>query len=81
MEQDKYSQMELNQVAMCAHQGEVAAIEYIVNWFGGFIKKKAKSYFLLGAESEDLMQEGMIGLIKAIRYYYPEKNASLTTLA
>ena len=81
MEQDKYSQMELNQVAMCAHQGEVAAIEYIVNWFGGFIKKKAKSYFLLGAESEDLMQEGMIGLIKAIRDYSPDKNASFKTFA
>ncbi len=81
MEQDKYSQMELNQVALCAHQGEVAAIEYIVNWFGGFIKKKAKSYFLLGAESEDLMQEGMIGLIKAIRDYSPDKNASFKTFA
>ena len=81
MEQDRYSQMELNEVALCAGRGEVAAIEHIVNRFGGFIKRKAKSYFLLGAESEDLVQEGMIGLIKAIRDYDKSKNASFKTFA
>ncbi len=76
-----FDSMELNAVANAAASGNVYAIEYIVNKFRSSIKIKAKSYHISGADSDDLIQEGMIGLIKAIRDYSPDKNASFKTFA
>ena len=76
-----FDSMELNDVANAAASGNVYAIEYIVNKFRSSIKIKAKSYHISGADSDDLIQEGMIGLIKAIRDYSPDKNASFKTFA
>ncbi len=76
-----FSKVELNETAKLAADGNVEAIEYIVNSFGGVIKAKAKSYHINGIESEDLVQEGMIGLIKAIRTYSDDRNASFRTFA
>lgn len=73
--------MDLNDVAVLAASGNVYAIEYIVNKFRDNIKSKAKLYYISGADSDDLIQEGMIGLIKAIRDYSPEKDTSFKTFA
>lgn len=81
MENENFDSMPLNDVAIIAANGNVNAIEYIVNSFKGIIKQKAKSFFVSGADSDDLVQEGMIGLLKAIRDYSPDKNASFKTFA
>lgn len=73
--------MELDDVAQLAASGNVYAIEYIVNKLKDNIKNKAKLYYIAGADNDDLIQEGMIGLIKAIRDYSPEKNTSFKTFA
>ncbi|MBE5817091.1 MAG: RNA polymerase sporulation sigma factor SigH [Clostridiales bacterium] len=80
-EYKQYVSLSLEDVAVIAQNGDVTAIEYIVSRFGAYISGLARSYFLQGAENEDLYQEGMIGLIKAIRDFSPEKNASFKTFA
>lgn len=57
-----------------ARQGDCYAIEYIFERYRRFVYSKAKDYFLVGADKEDLIQEGMIGLHKAIRDFDREKN-------
>ena len=54
-------------IVMDAKNGDVRAQEYIISKYESFVKSKAKSYFLIGADKEDIYQEGMIGLYKAIR--------------
>lgn len=58
-----------------------AAIDFIVNKYKNFVRAKARSYFLMGADYEDIIQEGMIGLYKAIRDFRPEKQASFRGFA
>jgi RNA polymerase sigma-H factor len=64
-----------------AKNGNSRAQEYIISKFQGFVKTKAKSYFLIGADKEDIYQEGMIGLYKAIRDFNPDKLSSFRAFA
>lgn len=64
-----------------AKKGDKRAQEYIINKYQNFVKAKAKSYFLIGADKEDIYQEGMIGLYKAIRDFKPDKLASFKAFA
>ncbi|MDD4569700.1 MAG: RNA polymerase sporulation sigma factor SigH [Tepidanaerobacteraceae bacterium] len=57
------------------------ALEYLINKYKNFVKSKARSYFLIGADREDIIQEGMIGLYKAIRDFNPEKLSSFRAFA
>ena len=50
-----------------AREGSSEALEYIINKYKNFVRAKARTYFLIGADREDIIQEGMIGLFKAIR--------------
>ncbi|KEI05048.1 RNA polymerase sporulation sigma factor SigH [Clostridium botulinum] len=68
-------------IALEAKQGSVEAQEYLINKYKNFVKAKAKSYFLIGADKEDIYQEGMIGLYKAIRDFKPDKLASFKAFA
>ncbi len=52
-----------------------------MNKYKNFVRAKARSYFLIGADREDLVQEGMIGLYKAIRDYRTEKQTSFRAFA
>lgn len=61
--------------------GDPEALEHIINKYKNFVKAKARSYFLIGADREDIIQEGMIGLYKAIRDFNPEKLASFRAFA
>jgi len=61
--------------------GEEKIIDYIMNKYKNLVRGKAKSMFLVGADQEDLIQEGMIGLFKAIRNYDSKKEASFYTFA
>ncbi|WP_346889036.1 RNA polymerase sporulation sigma factor SigH [Clostridium sp. UBA1056] len=67
-------------VAM-AKSGDDRALEYILCKYQNFVKAKAKSYFLIGADKEDIYQEGMIGLFKAIRDFKDDKLASFKVFA
>ena len=57
------------------------ALEYLLHKYKNFVRAKARSYFLIGADKEDIVQEGMIGLYKAVRDYDAEKKASFRAFA
>ncbi|WP_413064208.1 RNA polymerase sporulation sigma factor SigH [Siminovitchia sp. 179-K 8D1 HS] len=63
------------------HKGEGEALDYLIKKYRDFVRAKARSYFLIGADSEDIIQEGMIGLYKAIRDYREEKLTSFKAFA
>ena len=62
-------------------QGESRITEYIMDKYKNLVRKKAKSMYILGADSDDLIQEGMIGLFKAVRDYDAGRDASFYTFA
>lgn len=64
-----------------ARNGDSAAQEVIIKKYKNFVRAKARSYFLIGADREDIIQEGMIGLFKAIRDYKPDKISSFKAFA
>lgn len=61
--------------------GDQEALEYLINKYKNFVRAKARSYFLIGADHEDIVQEGMIGLYKAIRDFRGDKLASFKAFA
>lgn len=63
------------------HQGDSEALDYLIQKFRNFVRAKARSYFLIGADKEDIVQEGMIGLYKAIRDYKGDKLSSFKAFA
>lgn len=64
-----------------AKKGNSRAQEYLISKYENFVKAKAKSYFLIGADKEDIYQEGMIGLYKAIRDFKSDKLTSFKAFA
>lgn len=64
-----------------AQEGNQEAIEYLFEKYKNFVRAKARSYFLIGADKEDIIQEGMIGLFKAIRDYKLDKLTSFRAFA
>lgn len=63
------------------HAGEEGILNYLVEKYKGMVRKKARTMFLIGGETDDLIQEGMIGLFRAICDYSPQKDASFQTFA
>ena len=61
--------------------GDETACEQLLNRYKNLVKKKAKAMYLAGGDSDDLIQEGMIGLYKAVRDFDNDKNASFSTFA
>ena len=83
-QRDMYSAFEMMQdeeVVDIARAGSVLAQEYLINKYRSFVRAKARSYFLIGADREDIIQEGMIGLYKAIRDFRCDKLASFKAFA
>ncbi len=66
---------------MLAKEGDLFAQEKIIQKYKRFVHSKTKTYFLIGADKEDIVQEGMIGLYKAIRDYDQEKKVSFRVFA
>ena len=64
-----------------AQEADGAALEHLLNKYKNFVRTKARSYFLIGADHEDIVQEGMIGLYKAIRDYRRDKLKSFRAFA
>ncbi len=77
----KYLNMSDEQLVQLRHEGDDTAEEYLLIKYKNFVRSKARSYFLIGADHEDIVQEGMIGLYKAIRDYNPEKLSSFHAFA
>ncbi len=77
----EYGAVPEEEVVIFAKNGDRAAVEYLVQKYMGYIRTRTKSYFLIGADREDVVQEGMIGLYKAIRDFDAGKNASFKTFA
>ena len=69
------------QVVERAQQGDSVAIEFLLSKYKNFVRSKARSYFLIGADHEDIVQEGMIGLFKAVRDYQAERLSSFRAFA
>ena len=69
------------EIAHLAKEGNDRATEYIINKYMDFVRLKFKSYFLAGADRDDVLQEGMIGLYKAIRDFDKDKNVMFKTFA
>lgn len=68
-------------LAMRSQDGDLFAEEILMRRYGSLVNKKAKAYFMVGGEQEDVIQEGMIGLLKAIRRFNPDKNTSFSAFA
>ncbi len=68
-------------IVMEAKGGDIVALEFLINKYKNFVKAKARSYFLIGADREDIIQEGMIGLYKAIRDFRGDKLSSFRAFA
>lgn len=69
------------EVVEFARNGDNIALEYLINKYKNFVRAKARSYFLIGADREDIIQEGMIGLYKAIRDFRTDKLSSFRAFA
>lgn len=68
-------------LARLAQEGDNSALEYLINTYKNIVRLRARKFFLIGGDYEDLIQEGTIGLFKAIRDYNPAKNTSFSTFA
>ncbi len=64
-----------------AKKGDTKAQEALIRKYKNFVRSKARAYFLIGADREDIVQEGMIGLFKAIRDFQPDKFTSFKSFA
>jgi RNA polymerase sporulation-specific sigma factor len=63
------------QLVMRARNGDQRALDELIRRYAGFVRLKASSYFLAGGDAEDLIQEGLIGLYKAVRDFSPDKSS------
>ena len=73
--------MEEKDILILAQSGNMEAVEFLLNKYKNFVKSKSRTYFLVGAEKSDIVQEGMIGLYKAIKDYNPEGGSSFRSFA
>src|SRR6187549_1055003 len=69
------------QLVLRARNGDEAALDQLMRRYTGFVRLKSSSYFLAGGDSEDLIQEGLIGLYKAVRDFRADKETSFRSFA
>ncbi len=62
-----FQHLDDNELVLLVQDGDTQALEFLIQRYKSFVRAKAKTYFLVGADHEDIAQEGMIGLYKAIR--------------
>lgn len=77
----EFSNLTDEQTVLKAQRGSKLALEYILNKYKGLVKARTRSYFLVGADREDIIQEGMIGLYKAVRDFKSDKLSSFGAFA
>ena len=69
------------QLVLKARNGDSAALDALMRRYTSFVRLKASSYFLVGGDGEDLVQEGLIGLYKAVRDFRADKETSFRSFA
>ncbi|MFC7394828.1 RNA polymerase sporulation sigma factor SigH [Scopulibacillus cellulosilyticus] len=77
----RFEELEDEQIVELVHVGNLSALDYLIHKYRNFVRAKGKSYFLIGADREDIIQEGMIGLYKAIRDFKGDKLSSFKAFA
>ena len=78
---ENYLSMPDEEIVKIAQKSDNPALEYLLNKYKNFVRSKARSYFLIGADHEDIVQEGMIGLYKAIRDFKEDRQSSFRAFA
>ena len=78
---DNYEQFTDEELIERLRDGEQELEDYLMEKYKGMVLKKAHAMFIVGGEREDLIQEGMIGLFRALRDYQPGKSATFATFA
>jgi RNA polymerase sporulation-specific sigma factor len=79
--QSQYSLLNDQEIVQCAQMGEDSAAEFLLYKYRSLVRTKVRSYFLMGAEKEDLLQIGMIGLWQAVIDYRADKDISFLSFA
>lgn len=78
---DAFETLSDEEIVEMVRDGNLLAEEHLINKYRNFVRAKARSYFLIGADREDIIQEGMIGLFKAIRDFRCDKLSSFRAFA
>jgi RNA polymerase sporulation-specific sigma factor len=78
---EKFDLLTDEELVSRSRNGDGAAADFLMNKYKGLVKQKARSMFILGGDTDDLMQEGMLGLFKALRDYDSRQDASFYTFA
>lgn len=76
---EKYEAFSDDELVAMARKGDHDAEEYLIQKYKDTARSRSHLYFMVGGDREDIVQEGMIGIFKAIRSYDPEKQASFRT--
>ncbi|MBM7542874.1 RNA polymerase sporulation sigma factor SigH [Amphibacillus cookii] len=76
-----FEKLDDSELSSLVHQGNSHALDFLIQKYRGFVRAKASTYFLIGADHEDIVQEGMIGLYKAIRDYKGDRRSSFRSFA
>ena len=77
----RFTEMSDEELVSLVHSGNTEALDYLITKYRHFVRMKARSYFLIGADKEDIIQEGMIGLYKTIRDFRSDKLSSFRAFA
>ncbi|MBR1654422.1 MAG: RNA polymerase sporulation sigma factor SigH [Clostridia bacterium] len=78
---EKYNKISDEETIKLIKSGDKSALDFIMNKYKEVVNIKVSKYFIIGAEKEDIVQEGLIGLYKAIKNFDPEKENSFKTFA
>ena len=78
---DEYKDMSDEDLIILIKSGNKCALEFLIEKYRELVNMKVSKFFMIGAEKEDIVQEGLIGLFKAIQNYNPDKQNSFKTFA
>lgn len=76
-----FSTLPDDEIIAIIHEGNTDALDFLITKYRSFVRLKGRSYFLIGGDREDIIQEGMIGLYKAIRDFRPDRLSSFKGFA
>lgn len=78
---ERYDNVSDEELIARLRKGETGIADYLLEKYKGLVRQKARAMYLIGGDTDDLSQEGMIGLFKAVRDYQPDREASFVTFA
>ncbi|MFD1363509.1 RNA polymerase sporulation sigma factor SigH [Lentibacillus salinarum] len=79
--EDRFEKLDDDDIIRLIHQGDSGALDFLIHKYIYYVRAKARTYFIIGADKEDIVQEGMIGLYKAIRDFDGDKLSSFKAFA